>query len=1073
MNEFLNKIQKFRFNLNLQVVLRCLIVATVFFMLGIHIYYLVWLNVSAQSVVLIYLNYILRLGIIFLIIWIFYRGIKHFYRIGQTARWLDKQTEHQDDLYQNLYELYQQKEDESILKVLALQATERLKSVSYRLPKLFPADLWFLILFLLIGIGSVWSFSADTFRYAMKQFAAITPETVAYKSTIDVIPGNITLGRGQQLVIQVVEPDTRLHHRLFYRWDENWRELGLNNYSYTFPSLEYTLEYYVQNEVAKSPVYRVECLDEPFVKSWVIDYHYPAYTGLGNVRDTLSYGNIEAFKHTEVILSISTNIPINKAIMHFSDGTTQTMQQVDANDFTTRLKVLSPKTWYLELNDILGRSSEPEEKTISIIPDNPPEIRILYPAQDVMLDQSLQLPLIISASDDFGLKNLSLHYQVNERPAQSIILQSVINTKLFTTDYHFDMNNLNLLPGDNVTYWAEVYDNSPDHQSAQTPKYKARFPSMEEIYKEIERLQNKQTQDLQSTLKEAHNLEKDFEKKRLELMKQDKISWEDAKQLEKMLNTQEKLTEQVENIAQDYQQLIDKLKANEALSAETLQKMQRIQELMQEINTDELREAMSKVNEALRNLKPEDLRKAMENLKFSMEDFNKKIDQTLQLLESIKKEQALDKALQISKEMEKMQSALMDKTQDPTQSNEQLAREQKNIADKLENLKEAMEQANQLLDPSKDKQIKQDLNDLLQEMNNGQLSQNLQQSQQQLQQNQRSAASQSQSQALEKMRQFTKRLSDMKNAMSGSSQQEVVNAMQKAIRELLIFSKQHESLKARYSQDPYLIIPDLIAEYEGMQMSLNKLFSIPQVTMFIPPKFYMDLSDTDRSFKEIFNSVNQMQYYQIPQQLENIQKGLNLMVYDLMQTLNNPSAGMGGGSGMQSLLQMLEQMGQEQMAMNMLAEQLMMQLQQQGGRMGAAMQQQIQKLAAEEERLAENLKRALQNNPEAQKQGNAIQQIIDEVEAVSRQLKNNQLTPEVLQSQERILSRLLDAQRSINKREFSEKRKGETANPEIKQQAVETDYETLRRKAMLDDTYRLFPPAYQQVILKYLKLLNE
>jgi len=196
MNEFLNKIQKFRFNLNLQVVLRCLIVATVFFMLGIHIYYLVWLNVSAQSVVLIYLNYILRLGIIFLIIWIFYRGIKHFYRIGQTARWLDKQTEHQDDLYQNLYELYQQKEDESILKVLALQATERLKSVSYRLPKLFPADLWFLILFLLIGIGSVWSFSADTFRYAMKQFAAITPETVAYKSTIDVIPGNITLGRG-------------------------------------------------------------------------------------------------------------------------------------------------------------------------------------------------------------------------------------------------------------------------------------------------------------------------------------------------------------------------------------------------------------------------------------------------------------------------------------------------------------------------------------------------------------------------------------------------------------------------------------------------------------------------------------------------------------------------------------------------------------------------------------------------------------------------------------------------------------------------------------------------------------
>ena len=39
-----------------------------------------------------------------------------------------------------------------------------------------------------------------------------------------------------------------------------------------------------------------------------------------------------------------------------------------------------------------------------------------------------------------------------------------------------------------------------------------------------------------------------------------------------MLNTQENLAEQVENIAQNYQQLIDKLKTNEALSAETLQK---------------------------------------------------------------------------------------------------------------------------------------------------------------------------------------------------------------------------------------------------------------------------------------------------------------------------------------------------------------------------------------------------------------------------------------------------------------------------------------------------------------------
>ncbi|MBW6514524.1 MAG: hypothetical protein K0B87_07195, partial [Candidatus Syntrophosphaera sp.] len=374
---------------------------------------------------------------------------------------------------------------------------------------------------------------------------------------------------------------------------------------------------------------------------------------------------------------------------------------------------------------------------------------------------------------------------------------------------------------------------------------------------------------------------------------------------------------------------------------------------------------------------------------------------------------------------------------------------------------------------AKDRQIKQEMSELRQEMQKSGLKQDMEQSQKSLQQNQRPQASQSQSEALEKMRRFTQRLGEMKESMGGGSQREVMAAMQNAIRELLIFSKRHEELKGRYANDPYGIIPDLIAHYEGIQVSLNRLFSVVQVTMFLPPKFFIDLTDTNKAYRDVFINVNEMQYSQIPQKLDAIQRGLNLMIYDLMQTLNNASMGGGGGGGMQSLMQMLDQMGQEQMAMNMLTEQLMLQMQQQGGRMSPAMQQQMQKLASDQERLAENLKRALQNNPEAQKQGNAIKQIIDEAEAISRQLRANQLSPDLLNRQENILSRLLDAQRSINKREFSEKRKGETGDPALRQLKTDADYDSLRRKAMLDDAYRLFPPSYQQVILQYLKLLNE
>jgi len=244
--------------------------------------------------------------------------------------------------------------------------------------------------------------------------------------------------------------------------------------------------------------------------------------------------------------------------------------------------------------------------------------------------------------------------------------------------------------------------------------------------------------------------------------------------------------------------------------------------------------------------------------------------------------------------------------------------------------------------------------------------------------------------------------------------------------------------------------------------------------MMIPPKFFIDLNETNNAYRNIFSYINETQFYQIPNALNGVQKGINLMVYDLMQALQNASSGSGsGGGGMQSLMQMLEQMSQEQMAMNMLTEQLMLQMQAQGGKMDSAMQQQIQRLAEDQERLAENLKRALQNNPEAQKQGNALKQITEEMDAITRQLKNNQLNPDILERQERIISKMLDAQRSINKREFTEKRKAETGQDLPYKGNTKIDLESLRRSGLLEEGLRAYPKEYQQVIMQYLKELNE
>ena len=101
--------------------------------------------------------------------------------------------------------------------------------------------------------------------------------------------------------------------------------------------------------------------------------------------------------------------------------------------------------------------------------------------------------------------------------------------------------------------------------------------------------------------------------------------------------------------------------------------------------------------------------------------------------------------------------------------------------------------------------------------------------------------------------------------------------------------------------------------------------------------------------------------------------------------------------------------------------------------------------------------------------------MIEEIESVVHDLKRGRLDSALIQKQERILSRLLDAQKSIHKREFSKKRKSEISENEdwLLPEEIKLKFEKMRKKALLEEDYKDFPKEYQELIKEYLKLLNE
>lgn len=1072
MHEFIELIAKYRRRINIRLSFKALVGSIVLFLAGFQLYLIAYKTIGAYSPALVYANIAIRIGMVLSIIYVLWQAYLDLWDNTLTSRYLDLIDGTKDDLYQNTWELYQKDGSNPITEALAAQALSRIKGKQYPLPKVFSPTVSFAIVIFTLFLSLLWYVQSAELVPAFKQFYTNKAPEIFYKEYLELSPGNITIGKNQQLQIRLIEPDKRLKHRLFYRVDKNWRELALSDDQYLFQKLEQDIEYYASNEVAQSPVYRVTVLDMPLVKRWVLDYHFPAYTGIPSFSDSLSYGNIEAYKGSKVQLKIHSNIPLKKAEIVFSNASRKALTPSSDTDFTTLLTIDKDEHWHIELEDHLGRKSPPEEKQTRLLADLPPEVRIVFPGEDVNLNQNLLFPLIISADDDFGLANLSLYYQLNNQPVSQRIIQSVITGKLFNTDYLWDLNFLQLFPGDIVSYWAEVYDNSPTPQKGKSAVYKARFPSIEEIYREIELKEKLRQDELSQSLEESNKLQEKFEQKRRELLKNPELAWEDKQELANIIDQQRELLQNVEQAAEEYQQLIDKLKQNSALSMDTLEKMMRIQELMEEIATPELFEALSRLESAMEQLSPDALRIAMEDFKFSMEDFATSIEQTLALLESIKNEQAVEKALQIAQEMEKLQQALNQKTMDSSMDKDKLAGEQAGIKEKLDNLKKELNDLREML--AGDLHAKRQLDEILAEIEDSQINKDLMKSQNALSQNQRQEAGKAQESALEKMRKFTLMLSKLKDSMSSGSQAEMKDALELAIRQLLILSKNHELSKAKYDSNPFVIVPDLIAGYESMQVSLNTLFSKPQVTMVIPPKFYFDVSETNKAYRSIFSSLGQANIPNILSPLSEIQKGLNLMIHDLILGLQNSSGGGGGGGGMQSLMETLQQMGEEQMMMNMLTQQLMMQMQADGGQADGQVREQMERLAEQEERLAENLKRTLEEIPDAKKQSESLKRIIEDVQSVSKQLRSNRLDRDLLKQQENILSKLLDASRSITKREHSEKREAHKSSglPSGFQKAP-VDYEKLRRTMLFDDSFKSYPREYQELIMEYLKLLQE
>ena len=222
-------------------------------------------------------------------------------------------------------------------------------------------------------------------------------------------------------------------------------------------------DYTVSSEGVRSPVYRIEVADLPYVDRIDLEYHFPAYTGL-SPRTVEDGGDIAVLRGTEVRLRVTPTLATEGARLAFDGreaGEETALEPADGGGFEASFTVTEETFYRVEFTGPGGRYvvGSPDY-LVEPLDDQPPGVHISEPGRDTRLSPIEELYVEVEAEDDFGLGRVELLYSVNGGEETSHVLHGTSRggTTQVSGGHTLFLEEFGLEPGDVLSYYARATD---------------------------------------------------------------------------------------------------------------------------------------------------------------------------------------------------------------------------------------------------------------------------------------------------------------------------------------------------------------------------------------------------------------------------------------------------------------------------------------------------------------------------------------------------------------------------------------------------------------------------------------
>lgn len=922
------------------------------------------------------------------------------------------------------------------------------------------------------------------------------------KYTFEVYPGSISITKGDNLVLRArvigpVPPEVNAAVKGIEQSEFEFKKTtpdSSGTYSIELSSLRNSFDYYFMAEDARSETYNIRVVDKPMIRNMEVTVTPPSYSGMTKTIQK-DNGNVTGLIGSRVDFRLhSTKENLSSVEIVYEDSS-RTPLKISGREAAGSVTIRKDISYQIILRDSENNLNEnPVTYTIKALTDEFPVIEMVLPNKDVTLGEADRLPVTVKIHDDYGFSRLLLHYRLSaskyEKPNEKFsAIEIPINKKDKDSDvsYVWNLSPLHLATDDVVTYYLEVFDNDniSGPKSAKTGTFNLRVPSLDELFAQADKVHENSEKKLAETLQDARKLKENLEKLSQEL-KQDKrdITWQEKENIESALQKFNELESKVDEIKDDLAKMQNELQQNNLLSKETLEKYMELQELFKELGSEEMQKAMEKMQEMLKTLNRDQIQKAMEDMKFNEDQVQKSIERTMNLLKRVQIEQKMNEIMKRTEDLnEKLNKVNEDTKKSDLSDNrkkDELSEEQKNVTEDLKTLEEKMKELREKMSALKDMPNEM-MEKLQQEFEKQQNADKSQMAEQQLSKGQKQQAQQNQQQLSQNMKNMQKQMEGMQSQMQMQNQRQVFNDMMKTLNNLLTLSKDQEALKDQsQSMEPNSSSFNANAKkqaaiQQNMDKVLSQLNDLSQKTFAISPEMGRALGKASMSMKQSMSALQNRNGSQAAKSQGEAMSSLNeaaSMMKGSMENMMNPG---GSGGGMMSLMQQLQQLSQQQMQLNNMTQQLNQ------GSLSMQQQAELQRLAAQQEAIRKSLE---QLNEESKQAGQSkkipanMDRVLEEMREVVTDMNTEKLNDNLIQKQERILSKLLDAQRSINERDFEKNRESNSGESIVRESPAELNLSSKKAKDKLRDellkaVQEGYAKDYEDLIRRYYEALQK